>query len=326
MDVESLISGVIAQDVRSIAKSITLLESTLKQDQEASEKFLKKLMPHVGKAKKIGISGIPGVGKSTFIDSLGSFLLQKDQNIKIGVLAVDPSSPLHGGSILGDKTRMDTLAKHPRAYVRPSPSGKTFGGVSRKSRECMLVLDAAGFDFILVETIGVGQAEYLVASMVDALVMLQMPSTGDELQGMKKGILELADIIGINKADGGLLQAAKKSHLEHEGALKLLANHDSWVAPVHLLSSAAGTGLAEIWDDVERFLAQQEKTGQFTEKRQQQLSQWFERELSEQIKDLAESHELFAKTYKNLEQQVLSQEVAPSFAAKEFIRSLMGVC
>jgi LAO/AO transport system kinase len=246
-----LASGLVDGDRRALARAITLVESTRAEDQEAAAALLDEVAGRAGGATRVGISGTPGVGKSTFIDRLGGRLT--DAGRSVAVLAVDPSSTISGGSILGDKTRMATLSASPLAYVRPSPAGTTLGGVARRTREALLLCEAAGFEVVLVETVGVGQAEVAVAAMVDTFVLLLAPAGGDELQGIKRGVMELADLVVVNKADGALLDAARHAAAEHRHALHLhRPRSGAWTPEVLLSSAATGQGIDEVWDAVER--------------------------------------------------------------------------
>src|SRR5580692_1008778 len=235
--------AVLARSRAGIARTITLVESSRPDHRILAQEVLTRLLPHAGPALRVGITGVPGVGKSTFIDALGGQLI--DQGHRVAVLAVDPSSTRSGGSILGDKTRMTRLATDPAAFIRPSPTSGTLGGVARATRESTLVLEAAGYDVVLIETVGVGQSETTVAQMVDTFLLLTLARTGDQLQGIKKGVLELADVIAVNKADGPHEQDARKAARELAGALRLLGlPADGWVTPVVTCSAATGAGLA----------------------------------------------------------------------------------
>ncbi len=241
--------GVLAGDRRSVAKTITLLESRRADHRELGQEVLARLVPHTGAARRIGITGPPGVGKSSFIETLGLELLSGGH--KVAVLAVDPSSPLSGGSILGDKTRMERLAREDNAYIRPTPSGGTLGGVSYRTREAMLVCEAAGYDIVLVETVGVGQSEFEVRSMVDFFCVLLQPGAGDELQGIKKGVLELADLLVVNKADGEHRDEAERTRAEYAHALGLLRpSSEHWTPRVQLASALTGDGIDAVWQAV----------------------------------------------------------------------------
>ena len=246
-EIEYYTQGVVSRNRLVMAKTITLIESTLPAHQEMARAVMDRLLPHTGKAVRLGITGVPGAGKSTFIESFGMMLTEK--GLRVAVLAVDPSSPRTGGSILADKTRMEKLSVNERAFIRPSPSGGTLGGVARKTRETMLICEAAGYDVVMVETVGVGQSEVAVASMVDFFLVLMIAGAGDELQGIKKGVLELADAITVNKADGDNIDRAKLARQQYETAMHLLSPPSpDWSTPVLMCSSLTGAGLAEIWD------------------------------------------------------------------------------
>jgi LAO/AO transport system kinase len=276
---QGLIDAVRVGDRRALAKTITLLESTRPEHRCRADALLDALLPHSGKALRLGISGVPGVGKSTFIESLGMFLLERGH--QVAVLAVDPSSGVSGGSILGDKTRMERLSVQERAYIRPSPSSGTLGGVTEKTREVMLVCEAAGFDVVIVETVGVGQSETTVAGMTDMFIVLQLPNAGDDLQAMKKGIMELADLVVINKTDLDP-DAAQRAELQITGALRVLrhtgapgaADAARWHTRVMRGSALSGEGLDTFWSHVESFRTLRERNGEFVERRRQQALTW----------------------------------------------------
>ena len=272
-DLRPYIEGVLDCDRRMLAKTITLVESSLQADQEASRKILDALMPHTGKALRIGITGLPGAGKSTFIESFGSMLT--GTGYRVAVLAVDPSSPKTGGSILADKTRMEKLAINEMAFIRPSPSGKTLGGVARKTRETMLVCEAAGFEAVMIETVGVGQSEVTVSSMVDFFLVLMIAGGGDELQGMKKGVLELADAVAINKADGDNVERAEIARRQYETAFHLLSPAClSWSPPVVTCSSITTDGLDNILKIILDHREKMTAGGELQKKRKEQDREW----------------------------------------------------
>ncbi|HRD35130.1 MAG TPA: methylmalonyl Co-A mutase-associated GTPase MeaB [Rhodocyclaceae bacterium] len=268
----ALIDGVLARQLRPLAKAITLIESTRDDHQVRARQVLEGLLPHTGAAIRVGISGVPGVGKSTFIEALGLYLIE--QGLRIAVLAVDPSSTVTGGSILGDKTRMELLSQNPAAFIRPSPSSCSLGGVAAKTRETMLVCEAAGFDVIIVETVGVGQSETAVAGMTDMFCLLQLPNAGDDLQAIKKGIMEIADLIVINKADIDP-SAATRAKSQIRTALHMLRPMSpNWAVPVLTLSALRKEGVAEFWEVVLRYREALTRSGEFDAKRRHQASAW----------------------------------------------------
>src|SRR4051812_8510383 len=270
----ALAEAVLRGDRRALARAITLIESTRGSDRTKAEALLTSLLPHTGRGMRIGISGPPGVGKSTFIEAFGAHVIGKRH--RLAVLAVDPSSRRSGGSILGDKTRMEQLARNPDAFIRPSPAGETLGGVARRTREAVLLVEAAGFDLVLVETVGVGQSETAVAEMVDLFVLLISPGGGDELQGLKRGVMELADIVLITKADGDLKQAAARAASEYAHALHLMRPKYLGLPPKVLqVSSIEGRGIAEAWKAMREFHAALAKSRQLKTLRQDQLRRWF---------------------------------------------------
>ncbi len=245
---EQYVSGVLAGDLATLARTITVIESDLPSDAELAAQILDSLLPHTGKSRRIGITGVPGVGKSTFLDKIGLHII-RERGEKLAVLSVDPSSPITGGSILGDKTRMEKLSAEPNAFIRPTPSRGSLGGVAGRTRETMLICEAAGFNNIWIETVGVGQSEITVRTMTDFVLLLLLPGAGDELQGIKRGILELVDAIAINKADGEQLERARMAKVDYESALHLFApGAGGWTPPVMLCSANTGAGIAEIWE------------------------------------------------------------------------------
>jgi LAO/AO transport system kinase len=266
-------AGVLSSDRAAVARAITLVESRRADHREQAQQLLVELLPHTGKAQRVGITGLPGVGKSTFIDTLGVNLIADGH--RVAVLAVDPSSSRSGGSILGDKTRRTRLATEPNAFVRPSPSAGTLGGVAKATRETMLVMEAAGYDIVLVETVGVGQSEYVVADMVDTFVFLTLARTGDQLQGMKRGILELADVIAVNKADGEHAQEAERAARELSGALRFLRGaEDDWQTPVLTCSGRDNINLDRVWKHVTRHRDRLIERGELEPLRRRQLVEW----------------------------------------------------
>ncbi len=269
---QALVDGVLAGQLRALAKTITLTESSREDHKARAAAVLEALLPASGRALRVGISGVPGVGKSTFIEAFGLHLI--GQGLRVAVLAVDPSSSLRGGSILGDKTRMERLSQRPEAFIRPSPSAGSLGGVAEKTRETMLVCEAAGFDVVIVETVGVGQSETAVAGMTDIFCLLQLPNAGDELQGIKKGIMELADLIVINKADLDA-SAARRAQSQLKAALHMLRPASpNWSVPVLRLSALQKTGVQEFWETVCRFRDTMRRTGEFDARRRHQALAW----------------------------------------------------
>ncbi|MFJ9344563.1 methylmalonyl Co-A mutase-associated GTPase MeaB [Streptomyces sp. NPDC101733] len=273
IDIDVYAKGVLDGKRAQIARAITLVESTRAEHRALAQSLLTQLLPHSGRARRIGISGVPGVGKSTFIDAFGTMLTVRGH--RVAVLAVDPSSKRTGGSILGDKTRMERLAVDPAAFVRPSPSAGTLGGVAKATRESMIVMEAAGYDVVLVETVGVGQSETTVAGMVDSFLLLSLARTGDQLQGIKKGVLELADVLAVNKADGPHEREAKAAARELAGALRLMHPVDAaWTPPVLTCSARESIGLDEVWDRLEQHRAVLEAGGRLAAKRADQQVEW----------------------------------------------------
>ena len=278
-------AGVKDRNIRALAKAITLIESRNLDHSLAATTLLDELLPAAGNAIRLGISGVPGAGKSTFIEALGLYLTGRGH--RVAVLAVDPSSQLSGGSILGDKTRMEMLSRDPNAFIRPSPSGDTLGGVARKTRETMLLCEAAGFDVIIVETVGVGQSEITVASMVDFFLLLQIAGAGDELQGIKKGVMEIADAILVNKADGDNLQRAELARRQYLNALHLFKPKSrNWQVPALLCSALRNEGIAEAWDTVLAFRAAMTACGEWEQKRRLQAGDWMWTQVMDDLKDL----------------------------------------
>lgn len=273
IDVEALLAGVLADERPVLARAITLLESTNPAHREKAQELLLGALPHAGGALRIGITGVPGVGKSTFIESFGLYLVEKGH--KVAVLAVDPSSTRSKGSILGDKTRMATLSTEPRAYIRPSPTSGTLGGVAKATRETIVLLEAAGFDVILIETVGVGQSEVTVAGMVDCFTFLTLARTGDQLQGIKKGVLELADVVAVNKADGPHVKDAQRAARELAAALRLVCPSDAiWKVPVLTMSGLEAEGLDGFWDAIQKHRSTMDEAGEFAGRRARQQVEW----------------------------------------------------
>ena len=318
MDAQYYIDGVLSGKRAMIAKTITMIESALQAHQGTAEKIIDGLLPHSGSAMRVGITGVPGVGKSTFIESFGTMLIE--QGHRVAVLAVDPSSSKSGGSVLGDKTRMEKLSMHANAFIRPSPSSGTLGGVAKKTRETMIVCEAAGYDVILVETVGVGQSETSVASMVDFFLVLMLAGAGDELQGIKKGILELADAIAINKADGNNIERALEARSEYVSALNLLESTSTvWDVPVLTCSALTRDGLAEIWAAILDHRQKLGAAGEWAETRRSQAIAWMWSLVEDGLKDrFFKNPNVKAQLQKTVE-AVGKGLTSPSVAARELL-------
>ncbi len=319
----ALAAGVRAGDRAVLARAITLIESKRADHVSQAHHLVQELLPETGKAVRLGITGAPGAGKSTTIDALGSYLT--GQGHKVAVLAVDPSSTRTGGSILGDKTRMPRLASDPNAFVRPSPSSGTLGGVAAKTRETMLVCEAAGYDVVMVETVGIGQSETAVADMTDFFLAIMLPGAGDELQGLKKGIVELADMVAVNKADGDNLQRAKVAAAEYRGALNILTSQSpTWSPPVVTYSALTRNGISEMWAQV---LAHKEKmtaSGELAARRRAQQVKWMWSMLEERLTALLRRDPAVRAKLKSAEAQVAAGKLTPTLAVEE-IAKLIGV-
>jgi LAO/AO transport system kinase len=326
-DPKSLAERVIAGDRRALAQAITLVESTRVDHRAAAEALLDAVLPKTGQALRIGISGSPGVGKSTFIEAFGLYLIKAGK--RPAVLAVDPSSRLSGGSILGDKTRMAELARHKEAFIRPSPSGfgsdgLGFGGIARRSREALLVCEAAGFDPILVETVGVGQSETAVSEMTDMFLLLLLPAAGDDLQGIKRGIMELADLVIVNKSDGALETSALRTASDYAHALRLMQpRHRAWKPEVLRSSALNGVGIAEIAAKAEAFCAALDESGERAARRREQAALWFNRELGLSIIERLTGDPAHAEMLRKVEERVARGALTPAAGARQVIATLM---
>ncbi len=319
--VEELAAKIVAGDRSTLARAITLVESRKPEHQAKARLLVQALLPHTGKAHRVGITGVPGVGKSTTIDQLGANLTAAGH--KVAVLAVDPSSTRTGGSILGDKTRMARLAVDRNAFIRPSPSSGTLGGVAAKTRETMLLCEAAGFDVILVETVGVGQSETTVAGMVDFFLVLMLPGAGDELQGIKKGVLEIADMIAVNKSDGDNAVRARQAASEYRAALNIMAAKSSaWTPPVVLISGLANQGLDAMWEQVETHRTKLEATGEHAERRRVQQVAWMWSMLEERVMQALRHDTRVAGRLTTLEAGVRDGTVSASLAVNEIAGAL----
>ena len=316
-------TAVLARDVRSgnrraLAQAITLIESTRTDHRAAASDLLQHLMPHAGQSIRLGITGVPGVGKSTFIEALGNHVI--DQGHRVAVLTVDPSSAISGGSILGDKTRMETLARRGEAYIRPSPSGTTLGGVTRRSREALILCEAAGFDVIIVETVGVGQSETKVADMTDMFLLLLLPGGGDELQGIKRGIMELADLVLINKADGELKSLAGRSAADYRSALRLLHPRSAdWTVEVQTCSALDGVGISTAWETALRHRDVLKASGQFSERRAAQARDWLWSEVNDSLVAALQSDPEVRDHIPELEAAASEGRIPPTLAARQLL-------
>ena len=318
MEIQEFIDGVLAQNRRIVAKTITLIESSLPAHQEKAKAIVDTLLPYAGNAVRIGITGVPGVGKSTYIESFGLALV--DQGHQVAVLAVDPSSSKSGGSIMGDKTRMERLSLEQRAFIRPSPSGGTLGGVARRTRETIVVCEAAGFDVIIVETVGVGQSETTVASMVDFFLVLMLAGAGDELQGIKKGVLELADAIAINKADGNNIENAAKAKIEYEKALNLLTPSSKiWSPPVLTCSALTMDGIDDIWQTILDYKEKLETSGELMAKRKRQALDWLWALVEDGLRDRFYRNPEVKKYLSVIVKAVEKGKTAPTVAAQRLL-------
>ena len=326
MLLQGIIEGNAAVQRRAMAMAITLLESTRADHRLQADELLTALLPHTGRALRLGISGVPGVGKSTFIEALGLYLIE--QGYRVAVLAIDPSSSVSGGSILGDKTRMEHLSVNPSAYIRPSPSSGTLGGVAEKTREAMLVCEAAGYDIVIVETVGVGQSETAVHGMTDMFCLLQLPNAGDELQAIKKGVMELADLVVINKADLDPL-AATRAQAQIQSSLRLFgqhgnpehAHHDEslWQPTVVQLSALQGQGVAGFWQQVSRFRQLQTDNGRFASKRQRQAQSWMWERIEAGLRQRFRDHPAVKAQLEDTTRQVLQGLLPASTAARQLL-------
>ncbi|MDE0391220.1 MAG: methylmalonyl Co-A mutase-associated GTPase MeaB [Rhodospirillales bacterium] len=316
------LADILAGDRRALAAAITLIESTREDDREPAEDLLQALLPHAGKAVRIGISGAPGVGKSTFIEAFGTRAIAAGR--RLAVLAIDPSSERSGGSILGDKTRMAELARSERSFIRASPARGTLGGVARRTRDAMIACEAAGFDLVMIETVGVGQSEAAVADMVDLFMLLVQPGAGDELQGIKRGVMERADIVVVTKADGQLAAPAAHAKADFEAALSLHAGEGPWTPCVVACSSVEGTGLDEVADAVERHRAAMAEAGALEARRAAQARAWLWREVEDSLMARLRADGRLAPAVEALEAEVTAQTLAPSAAARRIVQRLFA--
>lgn len=315
---DTYVDGILAGDRTWVGRAITLVESTRPDDRPVANDLLQRLLPNCGGAHRVGITGVPGVGKSTFIEELGTQLTGAGR--RVAVLAVDPSSSISGGSIMGDKTRMARLSVDPAAFIRPSPSSGTLGGVTRSTRETMVVLEAAGYDVVLVETVGVGQSETIVADMVDFFLVLMLPGAGDELQGIKKGVLELADMLAVNKADGDNELRARQSARDYQMALHLLTPASpNWTPPVVTCSALTGQGLDTLWDQIELHRRTLTDTGEWDARRREQQQRWMWSIVEQRLTDRFHEDPDVRAIVADVEAAVRAGEISPSVAADRLL-------
>lgn len=321
VSVDALEQGILSGDRTMLARAITLIESTRAEHREQAAELLTRVMPRTGGSSRVGITGVPGVGKSTFIEALGCRLI--DRGERVAVLAVDPSSSVTGGSILGDKTRMERLAADERAFIRPTPAAGTLGGVAARTRETMLLCEAAGFGVVLVETVGVGQSETVVADMTDFFLALMLPGAGDELQGIKRGLVELADLIAVNKADGDRVAPARSAAAEYRAALRSVRPApDGWRTPVLTCSATTGDGIDELWGLVEGRLASLRGSGELERRRRAQMLHWMRSLVRESVEHIVLGNGAIARARAQIEGEVASGTLPPTVGAERVVEAI----
>lgn len=324
-DTESLAEAVLQGDITALSVAITIAESSSPEDEARCRTLMSRLHPESGGAFRIGISGVPGVGKSTFLEAYCSFLLNHDPDARIAVLAVDPSSEWSKGSILGDKTRMESIGKSNRVFIRPSASGGRLGGVARSTFEAVTLCEAAGFNFIFVETVGVGQSETVVSKLTDCFLLLAMPGTGDELQGIKKGIMEMADVIALNKCDGDRIQQAEQSAIELQGALQLMTRtQDQWQPPVLQISALHATGMEDMWSALDRFQRHGQLNGWMDKRRSAQQEYWFKSTIGDLLFERMSAKENWGKERDDLLAQIAKGKVSPFEASRLLMDKILA--
>lgn len=323
LSIDAYVEGIRRQDRATLGRALTLIESELPRHRALADELLTRLMPHTGGARRVGITGVPGVGKSTFIEALGMHLVERGE--RVAVLAVDPTSGRSGGSILGDKTRMQRLGRDPRAFIRPSPSGGTLGGVARKTREGILLCEAAGYGVVLVETVGVGQSETSVSQMVDSFLVLLLPNAGDELQGIKRGILELADLLAVNKADGDNVQAAERARQQYRRAIAYLTPvHPEWKPEVLTISALTGAGIDALWARLEAHRAALSQTGALERVRADQAVGWMWQAVEAELASSLRAHPSVRALASGLERDVRAGTVPATTAAIRILDAYRG--
>lgn len=323
LNLDEHVAGILQGDRVVLGKTITLIESRNPEHNRKALLVMEQLLPHTGKAIRVGITGAPGVGKSTFIEALGTWLTARGH--RVAVLAIDPSSQVSSGSIMGDKTRMEKLSVDAHAFIRPSPSAGSLGGVARKTREAMLVCEAAGFDVVMIETVGVGQSETMVHSMVDCFLLLMLAGAGDQLQGIKRGIMELADAVAITKADGDNVLPAQRARSEYESALHLMKYPaPDWTPPVLTCSATTGAGIEDVWNSIDAFRRVMRENGHLESKRKDQALAWMHDTIRETIRDRFVAHEGVAAELGEVERQVAAGEVPPLLAAQRLLEIFFG--
>ena len=322
LSIDDYVDGVLAGNRAVVARAITMVESRHPQHQELAQEMLLRLLPRAGKSHRIGITGVPGVGKSTFIETFGCNLV--DAGLSVAVLAVDPTSTVSGGSILGDKTRMQNLAQKAEAFIRPSPSSGTLGGVTRTTRETMAVCEAAGFDVILVETVGAGQSEVAVSDMTDFFLVLMLPGAGDELQGIKKGVLEIADMIAVNKCDGNEIKA-KQAAVQYRNALHIMTpTSPNWTPPVMMCSGLTNIGLDALWEKIGEHREKLTATGELQERRRRQQLQWMWSMLEDRLMHLLRTHPKVTQQLAGIERDVVEGHLTPTLAVDRILHAFRG--
>jgi len=324
LSTDELVEKIENSNLVGLSKGITLIESSLEKDRLQAEELLNRLLPKTGNSIRIGITGVPGVGKSTFIEAFGEYLINT-HNKKVAVLAIDPSSQQTKGSILGDKTRMEKLAANPNAFIRPSASGKSLGGVANKTRESLLLCEAAGYDVTIIETVGVGQSETTVKNMTDFFLLLMLPGAGDELQGIKRGIVEMADLLAINKADGDNLTKANLAKSAYRNALHLLPPHKfGWTPTVTICSATENNGIDEIWSSINKYYKTMSNTNSIQRIREEQKGDWLDETLNNRLIENFLIHPEVKKQLPILKQKVIAGEVIPSTATQELIKIVLA--